>query len=285
MAGEWTKFEDGLPSKREVLAIARATKLHPERVACKLMAVWAWARRNSIDGVLHGVTIKDIDTPAGHRGFGAAMNDPGVMWVTDTPDGLVFPNWERHNSNGAKARALDSRRKESGKASANVPDGFRIGTGKRAEEIRTRAEQSRAEQEKTKTKPPEQGSADPPDTPTADPPPVPPEPDLAAAHLPCLPALPGQPVPHEPLLRRGVWPEQARALAAVGVTGAHLDAALADCRGDPRLRKSPMVAAIGIVAKAAGVKLRKPGAGNVAPDLKAANEALLRRRDQIGARA
>lgn len=110
MAAEWMKFEDGLPSKREVLAIARATKLHPERVACKLMAVWAWARSNSVDGRVEDVQASDVDMSAGHDGFGAAMVKAG--WLVETMNGIFFPNWDRHNSNGAKARAVDARRTE-----------------------------------------------------------------------------------------------------------------------------------------------------------------------------
>lgn len=288
MPAEWTKFEQGLPCKQEVLVIGRLTKLHPERVAAKLMAVWAWARENSVDGSVEGVQASDADLSAGHDGFGDAMVKAG--WLIEKKNGIVFPNWDRHNSNGAKARALDSRRKEVRRKSSWEPDKSPVGTRTKLgleQEQEQEQEQSKKKNERKSIL--EASRADPdapaplPFVPEPDPPKRPGGDQFAWASA--LPALPAAAVPPEPLVRRGVFPEQARTLAAVGVTGAHLDAALDECRHDPGIRKNPMAAALGILAKMAGVKLKRERAGNVSPDLKAANDALLRRRDQIGARA
>ena len=107
-AGFWIPWEIGLPQKREVLLIARALDVSPREAASMCMEVWAWAEKQTVDGVLPGLCPDDIDTATGIAGLGKAMSDAGWIVVSDLA--IQFPNWDRFNSKPAKARLLSAER-------------------------------------------------------------------------------------------------------------------------------------------------------------------------------
>ena len=109
MAGHWIEWEKGLPCKPEMFRIARAMKVHPLHAAGACMLVWGWADDNTIDGNVLGICPGDLSDATGVPGIAEAMVDVG--WLIDTGDGITFPNWERHNGEPAKRRALDAMRK------------------------------------------------------------------------------------------------------------------------------------------------------------------------------
>ena len=108
MAGDWIKFELATIDKPEVLLMADLLALSTDDVVGKLLRVWGWFDQRSVNGDAGGVTnvtlMKFIDRHVGRNGFAACMKKVG--WLTD--EGL--PNFERHNGETAKNRALTKRR-------------------------------------------------------------------------------------------------------------------------------------------------------------------------------
>jgi hypothetical protein len=108
LAGDWIKFELATIDKPEVLQMAEILGTTSDDVVGKLLRVWGWFDQRSINGDAGGVTsvtlMKFIDRHVGSNGFAACMKKVG--WLTD--DGL--PNFERHNGETAKNRALTNKR-------------------------------------------------------------------------------------------------------------------------------------------------------------------------------
>jgi len=109
MAGQWIKWERGLVRKAEVIRIARALNSTPQHAAACCMQVWEWGEDQTTDGTIRGLAIEDVDMAVGVPGIGEAMLDAEWLRVSDV--GIVFPHWDRHNAEPAKARALDALRK------------------------------------------------------------------------------------------------------------------------------------------------------------------------------
>ncbi|MFZ2491272.1 MAG: hypothetical protein WA208_07290 [Thermoanaerobaculia bacterium] len=82
----------------------------------KLFRVWRWFDQQTLDGNARGVTSALLDRHVGAVGFAAAMERVG--WLEITPAGLALPNFDRHNGETAKTRALTSRRVQKFKANA-----------------------------------------------------------------------------------------------------------------------------------------------------------------------
>lgn len=108
MAGTWLKIRHDLEDAPEIRRIARAAGLDRDAVLGKLVRVWSWFDRHATDGRIPGAELDDLDDKANAPGFGAAMAAAG--WLEPDADGLVLPNWERHNGEGAKERALKAER-------------------------------------------------------------------------------------------------------------------------------------------------------------------------------
>lgn len=87
------------------------------RVVGGLHAVWSVFDAHSIDGVLPGYTVADLDNVIGWDGFSAAMLSVGWLLESDG-GGLVMPEFDAHNSKSAKRRAEDSRRKQTARAAS-----------------------------------------------------------------------------------------------------------------------------------------------------------------------
>ncbi len=109
MAGDWIKLEHATIDKPEVLEMADLLNINEDEVFGKLFRVWVWFDNQSRDGHAGNVTgvtlMKFIDRLVSSQGFAACMKKVG--WLND--DGL--PNFERHNGESAKNRALARDRK------------------------------------------------------------------------------------------------------------------------------------------------------------------------------
>lgn len=108
MAGDWIEWSKGLARKPEVLAIAQDLHMSRFEVAGRLMEVWEWFDDNSRDGnafvtlqALQGCNVASLE-------FLEAMKKQ--RWLVVKKSGVIIPNWERHNSQSAKERALTRRR-------------------------------------------------------------------------------------------------------------------------------------------------------------------------------
>jgi hypothetical protein len=109
MAGEWIKVEHHIHEKIEVAAIAEHTGLDPDAVVGKLCRVWAWASRNCYgDGVTDCTALRVIREITRSETFDEALVKTG--WLLIKGDKITFTNFDRHNSQSAKERALASRR-------------------------------------------------------------------------------------------------------------------------------------------------------------------------------
>lgn len=108
MAGDWMKITLDLPDKPEVHQIAALTKLDCDTVVGKLVRVWGWFDQQTTNGNARGVTLTLVDRFANHTGFGKAMQQAG--WMTVSKNGIIMPNFGRHNGQSAKKRALTERR-------------------------------------------------------------------------------------------------------------------------------------------------------------------------------
>jgi hypothetical protein len=110
MAGEWIKVEKATCDKPEVMRMSRALGIDRDAVLGKLVRVWMWFDANSVDGVVDGAVDADVDGLVTHPGFAECMR--AVEWLSEAPRkaGLCLPNFERHNGETAKKRALSNRR-------------------------------------------------------------------------------------------------------------------------------------------------------------------------------
>lgn len=117
MAGEWLKLEACTPEKSEVLAItARMGWDDADLTVGKLFRIWRWFDQQTTDGNACGVTTALLDRIVGVSGFCEAVHSVGWLCINET--GISLPNFERHNGNTAKSRALTAKRVANHKANA-----------------------------------------------------------------------------------------------------------------------------------------------------------------------
>lgn len=104
MAGDWIKMELCLARKPEVVGMADRLGLDEFAVVGRLHALWSWANEQSIDGDAVNVTETYLDRLTNCPGFAGALRQVG--WLEGRDSALAFPNFDRHNGQAAKARAL-----------------------------------------------------------------------------------------------------------------------------------------------------------------------------------
>lgn len=109
MAGDWIKIEHSLPDKPEIIRIADICQIDQDAVVGKLIRFWIWADNQSRNGHVAGVTKSFLDRHVYTERFGNALVEVG--WLVEDDEGLVIPNFERHNSKTAKQRGLTFKRK------------------------------------------------------------------------------------------------------------------------------------------------------------------------------
>lgn len=110
MAGDWIKLQKDTPDKPEVLAIATRMNLDPDAVVGKLVRIWSWFDTHTIDGNANSVTFSLLDRLAGVTGFAEQMTFVG--WLDQKGHVLTLPNFEYHNGETAKKRALGKNRQD-----------------------------------------------------------------------------------------------------------------------------------------------------------------------------
>jgi hypothetical protein len=142
MAGDWLKMRHDLADDPAVIRAAADLGLDEDAVLGKCFRLWSWADRHTTDGHASGIGLAWVDRLTRCQGFGAALVRAG--WLDESDGGLCFPRFDRHCSDTAKQRALDSRlkaekrdvRQRSGQQPDKCPDGNRTTAGpeKRREE-------------------------------------------------------------------------------------------------------------------------------------------------------
>ncbi|HGW3643947.1 TPA: DNA replication domain protein [Klebsiella variicola] len=108
MASSWIKVEVITPDKPEIFQIAEILNIDPDAVLGKLVRIWAWADQQTIDGNAGSVTKGVLDRIAFITGFADALI--AVGWLAYDGNKLILPNFERHNGESSKKRALTNRR-------------------------------------------------------------------------------------------------------------------------------------------------------------------------------
>lgn len=116
---EWIKVEHNVHEKVEVATISELTGLDQDAVVGKLIKVWAWASRNcNSDGVTAIAALRIIREITRCETFDEAMGKCG--WLVIKGDKITFTNFDRHNSQTAKERALMGRRVARHRGNADV---------------------------------------------------------------------------------------------------------------------------------------------------------------------
>ena len=105
MAGDWIKMESGLSRKPEVMQLVAVLGLDRYAVIGRLHTLWSWADENSIDGASVKITRSMLDGIVELTGFAAALTSVG--WLAGEDNALSFPNFDRHNGESAKRRAMN----------------------------------------------------------------------------------------------------------------------------------------------------------------------------------
>jgi hypothetical protein len=112
MAGDWIKIEIVTPDKPEIIAMSETLQIDQDAILGKLVRLWIWADQQTYDGNAKGnalsVTKSFIDRCTGVIGFAEAMLSTG--WLRQENCSLLFPNFDRHNGQTAKQRALTAKR-------------------------------------------------------------------------------------------------------------------------------------------------------------------------------
>lgn len=113
MTGSWIKFRTDLATDPAVIRIGAILGLDTFAVMGRLATVWVWADTHADrHGTVTLVTRDCLDSLTQCAGFGAAMESVG--WLESRSGegaGIIFPRFDRHMGEGAKARAQAAKRK------------------------------------------------------------------------------------------------------------------------------------------------------------------------------
>lgn len=101
MRSEWIKARTDLHEDPIVFKQAAALNRSTHEIAYRWLMVWAWARKHTSNGFVPDTDATVIDATAGLPGFASHAG----RWIKFTRKGVEFPNWDRHNSKGARERA------------------------------------------------------------------------------------------------------------------------------------------------------------------------------------
>jgi hypothetical protein len=147
MAGDWIKMRADLAEDPAVIAIGAKLGMDEFSVVGRLQCLWSWADGQSRDGHASGVTQQWVDRKVQRDGFAQAMCDVG--WLSVDNSGITIPNFDHHNGDTAKTRALGTKRKQKERLSpighADVPDSVRNMSRSERDKSETREEKRREE--------------------------------------------------------------------------------------------------------------------------------------------
>ena len=116
MAGDWIKLQKDTPDKPEVLAIAARLGIDPDAVTGKLIRIWSWFDTHTTNGNAQSVTYAFLDRICGVTGF--AEQVALVGWLEQNGHELTLPNFDFHNGETAKKRAMGKNRTEKHRSNA-----------------------------------------------------------------------------------------------------------------------------------------------------------------------
>lgn len=86
MSGDWIKMRGNLWDDPRVASIVDATDSSEAAVIGALYWLWATADQHTEDGIMPGLSMRQIDRKTGVSGFAAALQNIG--WIADHPEGI-----------------------------------------------------------------------------------------------------------------------------------------------------------------------------------------------------
>jgi hypothetical protein len=97
MAGDWIKMRGNLWDDPRVSRLCDLTEQTEAAVIGGLYWLWATADQHTENGILPGLTLRQIDRKSGVPGLGQALCDIG--WLADHPEGVRILRFEEHVEN------------------------------------------------------------------------------------------------------------------------------------------------------------------------------------------
>lgn len=116
----WLKIETHTPDKPEIYDIAQIVGVSPNEAFGACFRVWAWFDAHTTDGKTNGISVSEalIDNVSRVSGFADAMYQAG--WLEDDGLGYKMPNFDIHNGESSKKRALTAKRVANHSAKTNA---------------------------------------------------------------------------------------------------------------------------------------------------------------------
>ena len=115
---DWIKMRPALLNDPKVIQMATELDLDKFAVAGRLFAVWSWANQYSENG--HGLTVTEafLNALAERSDFTAAMRRAG--WLEGVDGALSMPNYEQHNGQLARQKAVTAKRQRRHRSESNA---------------------------------------------------------------------------------------------------------------------------------------------------------------------
>lgn len=192
MAGDWIKMRGNLWDDPRVARLVDMTDSSEAAVVGGLYWLWATADQHTQDGLMPGLSLRQIDRKTGVQGLGKALCDIG--WLSETDSGVRVENFEEHNGQSAKRRCVDAQRKATVRTvSASDADKTQTVSGQETPKLGAREREEKRREEDKEAIASSSASAQPTcdDEPDDGVPPCPFDPliDLYEAALPVLPTV------------------------------------------------------------------------------------------------
>lgn len=108
MAGDWIKMRGNLWDDPRIARMVDMTNSSEAAVIGALYWLWATADQHTEDGVMAGLSLRQIDRKTGVAGFGAALC--AIGWLADHPEGVRIVGFCEHNGASAKKRSQTAKR-------------------------------------------------------------------------------------------------------------------------------------------------------------------------------
>jgi hypothetical protein len=118
VAGDWIKMRSNLWDDPRVSKLCDLLDCGEAQIVGALYWLWATADQHTEDGILAGLSLKQIDRKTGVQGFAQALCDIG--WLSAQPDGVRVTRFEEHNGTTAKKRAVTAKRVANHRSNADV---------------------------------------------------------------------------------------------------------------------------------------------------------------------
>lgn len=155
MAG-WILYNKGLDRRPQVVRTMSALRVDKWRAVGAWITLWEWADDVTEDGHVPHVSPDDVDAIVGLPGFFAVGVEVG--WLAQTPTGIQLVDFTEYNTDSAKKRAKDAKRKSRVR---NVSADSRTDRGQMSASSRTKlgATEQNITEEKTPPTPPQSRGA------------------------------------------------------------------------------------------------------------------------------